>query len=165
MSSVEKFWLRVDRRGADECWPWTGAYHGKRAYGSFYFGRRERVAAHRFAFQLANGPIPDGMCVCHRCDVRGCVNPAHLFLGTDADNKRDMFEKGRVPSGERHWRSRLTTSAVEEIRSSSEPNHVLAIRFGVCRSTVSMARRGKRWQGISVPTQPPSRSWTRTVAQ
>jgi hypothetical protein len=78
------------------CWLWTGRY-GNQGYGTYGGGRRgERVQAHRLVWEVTNGPIPTGLFVLHRCDVRGCVNPAHLFLGTAKDNTRDMMAKGRA---------------------------------------------------------------------
>lgn len=80
-------------RGPDECWPWTGAVTGK-GYGKISLAYRHRNA-HRVAFELWHGPIPDGLLVCHRCDNRPCCNPAHLFVGTAKDNAEDMMAKGR----------------------------------------------------------------------
>lgn len=89
-----KFWSRVDRsKGDDACWEWTGARNG-RGYGMCGVGTRYH-GAHRVAYTLCSGTIPDGLNVCHHCDNPPCVNPAHLFLGTQSDNMRDCFAKGR----------------------------------------------------------------------
>ena len=90
---VANFWRMVDVGEPDECWPWTG---GGDRYGKIKV-RRMSVSAHRFAWQVANGPIPDGMSVLHTCDNPPCCNPSHLFLGTNSDNMRDMVTKGRRP--------------------------------------------------------------------
>lgn len=93
----EFFWNRVDRRGADECWPWTGSIDAK-GYGQATVGARGSVVrwrAHRLAFVALRGPIPDGLVVMHSCDNRRCVNPKHLSLGTVANNNDDMMRKNR----------------------------------------------------------------------
>ena len=93
---VDRLWAKVDRRGPEECWPWTGARRG-RGYGHLGSGGRGQpsIAAHRAVFTLTHGPIPPGMVVCHTCDNRICCNPAHLWLGTQRDNLMDMIAKGR----------------------------------------------------------------------
>lgn len=100
---------------------------------------------HRLAYEAAFGPIPAGMQVCHTCDNPPCVNPAHLFLGTVADNYRDSMEKGRHSHGEGHGRARLTEADVLAIRASTESKRVLARRFGVSRGTIGFVRNRQTW--------------------
>lgn len=96
-SVEERFWSYVDQRGPDECWIWTG---GKACgYGMFSLGRKS-VKAHRLAYELTHGAIPAGLCVCHTCDNRPCCNPAHLWLGTNADNIADRDAKNRQARGD-----------------------------------------------------------------
>lgn len=95
---IDRFWSKVDKSG--ECWNWTGArtapgWHGMFASDATRAGRT-MVLAHRHSWALANGPVPDGLNVLHRCDNAGCVRPDHLFLGTHSDNMRDRSAKGRA---------------------------------------------------------------------
>lgn len=92
-TEISRFWSRVDRRGPDECWQWTGATdsHG---YGQLTIHNRH-VGAHRLAYTFTVGSIPAGLCICHTCDNPPCCNPAHLFIGTMSDNLRDCAQKGR----------------------------------------------------------------------
>jgi len=95
----ERLWARVEK--GPECWLWTAPTDTK-GYGQLRVGGR-LVMAHRLSWELANGAIPEGLCVLHRCDVAACVNPGHLFLGTKGDNNTDRHRKGRtvVPRGPR----------------------------------------------------------------
>lgn len=99
-----RFWAKVDKKGPDECWLWKSGVT-KQGYGRFKVNKR-MVTSHRTMFTIFNGPIPHdgshhGICVCHKCDVPGCCNPAHLFLGTAADNINDRQNKGRTARGEK----------------------------------------------------------------
>jgi hypothetical protein len=147
----ERLWGRTARR-PNGCWEWQGAiYHD--GYGAFGLnGKQER--AHRAAWMLAAGPIPPGLYVCHHCDNRLCVNPAHLFLGTHQDNMRDGAAKGRFPGGpgsqhgEANRSARLRALDVETIRErirQGEQKRVLAHEFGVAESTIGDIAHGRTW--------------------
>lgn len=128
------------------CWLWFGA-RCMQGYGRIMVGGA-MTSTHRAAWVLANGPIPPGLCVCHRCDNRLCVNPRHLFVGTIADNNRDMATKKRSTLGERNWAAKLSAGDVVAIRKSPETEGVIARRFGVSASTVNAIRRRELWRHI-----------------
>jgi len=137
----------TDRIKADSngCWLWQKKLLSN-GYGRLKVEGRD-VSAHRAAWAAWNGPIPNGLCVCHRCDVPACVNPEHLFLGTYADNSQDMARKGRHGNrgGERSPRARLNATQVAEIRASTEASRVIAARYGVSKDHVTRIQRGARW--------------------
>jgi hypothetical protein len=94
----QRFWSKVDIRGEDECWNWkAGKRHG---YGAYRLGNKQ-VSAYRYSYEISIGNIKQGMFVLHRCDNPSCVNPKHLFLGTQKDNMEDMTLKGRRARGEK----------------------------------------------------------------
>lgn len=100
---------------------------------------------HRVSWELTYGPIPDGRFVLHRCDVRTCINPDHLFLGSHKDNMRDMAVKRRSAYGARNGSAKLIPSQVDEIRASRLTNMRLAARYGVCSATISNIKTQKNW--------------------
>ena len=107
-TSEDRFWAKVEKRGPDDCWPWRGAMH-RDGYGRAHYGPKSKMyIAHRLAYELAIGPIPAGMDVCHSCDNRVCCNHAHFWLGTHAENMADAKSKMRHSHGERSRQNKLT---------------------------------------------------------
>lgn len=153
-----RFLASFDRRSDDECWPWK---LGRLAngYGRFYYRGRTH-SAHRFVYERSYGPIPAGMFVCHHCDNPPCVNPAHLFVGTAADNTADMMRKGRYRQGSREnvvrgedvARSVLTERDVRAMRAiraeRGSPYYVIAQQFGVATRTAWLAVTGRTWAHV-----------------
>lgn len=144
-----RFWSKVDKRGPRECWLWTGArkFDG---YGRIWDGRGNALAP-RIAWLLTTGEaVPSGLCVCHRCDNPPCVNPAHLFLATNADNVRDCHAKGRWTRGETHGNAKLSGAQVQAILSDSNtPAADLARELGVSPSAINDIKRGRSWAWLS----------------
>lgn len=148
-----RFWSKVDRTG--ECWEWTG-YRDPNGYGRFSVGGRGGSVqlAHRYAWEMQNGSA-NGLFVCHHCDNPPCVNPAHMFLGTQVDNMRDMASKGRwsprnTACGERQGLAKLTEESVRAIRSRavSETIAALAREFCVSESTIACAVHRRTWRHV-----------------
>lgn len=145
-----RFWSHVLKGAAGECWAWRGRlnYSG---YGITGIGGRRNARAHRVAYELARGEIPPGLVVCHRCDNPKCCNPAHLFLGTQADNNRDRHAKGRsknLDRGELHPKAKLSGAQVNEmrrLRGEGWTQQKLADRFGVSRGNVSKIVNGRSY--------------------
>jgi hypothetical protein len=145
---AERFVEKIDTTaGPDACWPWISARNA-RGYGVFQLYGRTRLA-HRMVAHLRIGFLPRSLCVCHKvCDNPPCCNPAHLFVGTRADNTSDMVRKGRnyVARGECSGAAKLTQSQVLAIRQSSESQRALGRRYGVDHSTISRIRSGQNWK-------------------
>lgn len=156
---VQRLWRQVDRRSPDECWPWK-AKSLVRGYGIISRGTRSdgRILAHRAAWEVTYGPIPKGegahgTIVLHTCDNRPCCNPAHLRLGTQADNVRDMDAKGRrvvvMRRGEDHPNTNLTANDVRAIRATNaSQDKVWAERFGMTRAGIKQVRLRQTWKHI-----------------
>lgn len=156
--TIARFWEKVDRRGPDECWEWTAA-RSRAGYGKAclprgeLMGRQRNIGAHRRAWELTYGHIPDDLCVLHKCDNRACCNPGHLFLGTQLENIEDMRLKGRARTGntrpgEESHHHKATDEIAREVRRlwSIRPTQAeLAKRFGVSQGTISNIVRGKHW--------------------
>ena len=140
---------RHTRRAKSGCLLWTGyclpvLANGRGGYGTVLIAKGFKTTAHRAAWESVNGPVPEGMVVCHRCDNRRCVEVAHLFLGTYADNTADMIAKkrdsNRTRIGAKNPRSKLTDDQVRMVRSSKEGPTALARKLGVHDSTICNIR-------------------------
>lgn len=152
---VDYFWARVDKSNPDGCWVWqrscTDGYGCISAGGVAY-------RTHRVSWALANGRLPT-LHILHHCDNPPCVNPAHLYEGTDADNMRDCRERGRhwVPSGEGAVKSKLTDAKVREIKHALREGvswSTLGKRYGVVKSTIGWIARGKLWKHVQIDDDP-----------
>lgn len=143
-----RFFSRVKKRKSG-CWEWCGRLNVN-GYG-FITRDYKQVRAHRYSWEIHNGPIAGELCVLHKCDNPRCVNPEHLFLGTRRDNQHDMHSKGRnnQPCGERHFRARLTSAAVKEMRGLPMSHAQLAHKYGVSRATVAAAMQRRTWRHVA----------------
>lgn len=146
MTYDELFRKNVGNADEKGCRNWLGGKDSD-GYGLFTAKGMATVRAHRYAFQKNNGPV-DGLMVCHHCDNRACVEPAHLFAGTAGDNSRDMVAKGRSMRGSINPKARLTEQAVIDIRSSSAPTAELAVRYEVSVSAITKARKCDMWKHV-----------------
>lgn len=168
-----RFWSKVFKsQQPSECWVWMGARNHK-GYGRFSTSHQHTFQSHRIAWMLCNGPIPAGMCVCHHCDNPPCCNPAHLFIGTVADNQADMKRKGRatgpknpvrgsghyahqhpelVLRGSKCGMAKLSESLVSEIRdrysSRTVSMYQLGREYGVARTLIGMIIHRKIWRHV-----------------
>lgn len=157
-AEIAAFWSHIPDRQVGSCWIWKG--RTRNGYGYIGLGktdpsrdyRRGQFGAHRISYFLANGTDPFPLHALHRCDNPPCVNPDHLFLGTQADNDRDRDAKGRgnQAHGETHCRAKLSKEDIEEIRRKHVPWKVgypaLAKEFGVSRQTISQIIKGRAWK-------------------
>ena len=179
-SELARFERHIAYEPNSGCWLWTGVVSGF-GYGRMTIGsraggaKRRQWSTHRLSYAHFRGPIPDGLLVCHRCDVPACVNPDHLWLGTQSENLLDMSSKGRhaaaakperVSRGDRHWTraspekrlrgerhggAKLTESDVREIRASWAADHrikPLVARFGVSSTLIDNIVRRVSWTHI-----------------
>lgn len=147
ISADERFWSAVDQtpgQGPEgDCWEWSKG-RVEKGYGRLSLGEGE-VRAHRYAYETAFGPVPDGQMVCHHCDNPPCCNPAHLFAGTHEDNMADMATKGRSLQGARHHKAKLTGEDVIAIRSDARMQIEIAESYGVTQGLIGMIKRREIW--------------------
>lgn len=156
VSAEIRFWKKVDKNGPipalyphlGPCWLWTG--FKPLGYGQIYSDGK-RYGAHRFSFLLTHGHISGGMNICHHCDNPACVNPEHLFEGTDKDNSQDALKKGRlyIAKNEQHKRSKLTWDNVNEIRrlhNLGTSKGEIGLKFGLTKQNVMSIVNNKTWK-------------------
>lgn len=144
---VDDFWSKVDIKGSNDCWLWK-LKAGSRGYGKLTLDKKT-YAAHRLSYELYYGvKIAIATCVCHTCDVKMCVNPNHLFLGSNRDNQKDKVNKNRQARGSNHGRFKLTTSVIEQILDEYACTDIsqtdLAKKHGLSQTHVSRYINGWR---------------------
>jgi len=155
-STEERFWEKVDKRGKNECWVWTAtrtpAGYGHFRLGSLTDGTRRKEMSHRLAYMLTTGQaIPKGAVIMHSCDNPPCCNPAHLSVGTYAENGKAAYDRKRrgslIKPGENSPRAILTAKDVEYIREVgyAKSARELAAELGVGMSTITAVRTGQNW--------------------
>jgi hypothetical protein len=161
-NAAERFWAKVEMGdGPDACWLWT-------AYTEYDHGRfcheGKRVWAHRLSWEWANGPVPPGLSVLHTCHVGRCVNPSHLYVGTQADNVRDRVESGRQPTaargydywprGDAHPNTKLTEADVVAMKRDWATGQFskmeLSRRYNCSHKTVRQIIKGETWGWLTV---------------
>lgn len=146
-----RFWVKIQRGRANKCWEWK-AGTDECGYGKFRL-LRSSYTAHRIVYQLTHGVIPEGMCVCHKCDNPPCCNPKHLWLGTFEENMLDKHRKkrGRCLRGELHYKARLSEKKVKVIRVLLKRGVSIveiARRFGVGKSTIGCIKYNLSWKHL-----------------
>lgn len=150
---TQRFWQHVAPiKTMRECWIWIGSGSGVMDYGRFHIdnvaGKHVRAHAHRFMWEMVNGHVSADLRVLHFCDNARCVNPLHLFLGTDADNMSDKTHKNRQAKGSSHGMSKLNEDDVRAIRCSKETYRAVSRRLGLNLSTIWAIRSRRAWRHV-----------------
>lgn len=147
----ERFWSKVNK--TDGCWLWTGSVSSY-GYGKMKINQKE-IGSHRISWELHNGDIEASLCVCHTCDTPLCVNPSHLFLGTNLENSADRHAKGRTKGdfkkGSAHPASKLSEDNVIWIKkrlNDGDSHADIAKDFGVQRECITKIKNNKRWSHV-----------------
>ena len=147
----ERLWSKVDKRGPDECWPFIGKTRcgSNLEYGEIWLNGKNALV-HRVAWEITNGPVPEGLVVRHLCNNPICANPSHLAVGTQKDNiaDRERAGRGNPPRGESHPHSRYSDEIIQAVREATGSQYEIARRFGMSRSYVSAIRLGT-WRKVA----------------
>ena len=152
MTAEDRFKAYVQKgSGPKACWEWTGGKINT-GYGMFHAAPKQSTLAHRYAYEQHRGPIPDGLFILHHCDNRACVNPRHLFCGSQQANVDDMINKGRDHkrglAGTENHQAKITEATVRKIRASSMTAKILAKRHGVSVSLIYAVKQRRIWKHI-----------------
>lgn len=145
------FYDRLFMEPNSGCWLWEGPIN-QHGYAKARMGGSRsspKVFVHRWIHERTTGKIPNGLFVCHKCDVPSCVNPGHLFVGTNKDNVLDMNRKGRQSVGEHRPMSKLTEQNIKDIRDSTDTLRALGERFGVAHSVIARIKQRKKWKHVA----------------
>ena len=141
---IERSIVRIPESG---CWIWMKKVN-HRGYGMTCLGKGSNLSAHRASYESKYGAIPNGMMALHICDISSCVNPDHIFIGTQQDNLTDKVLKKRQANGQNHGMSKLKEFEAKEIKYSEEKTIKLALRFNCSPVMVRQIRQGKYWKHI-----------------
>jgi hypothetical protein len=146
----ERLWSKV-ARPFNGCWEWPGC---KTEFGHGLMGRAYKVErTHRLSWEDVNGPIPEGLVICHKCDNPACIRPDHLFIGTHAINSADMRAKNRGVNppalpGAQNPAAKLTGRQVSAIKRSNGPQRIIASKYGISKSQVGRIKQGLSWASV-----------------
>lgn len=152
-SNEARFWSRVDKNGPKcrnlgRCWQWTGCLN-RNGYGLFNLKAKKQTPAHRVAYEMVKGSIPEGLFILHKCDNPKCVRPSHLYAGTQQDNVQDAVNRRRFPSANRSPHAKLNFEKAAQIRimykSKSHTLEQIGKMFGICGSHALAVGRGDYW--------------------
>ena len=152
-TTIDRFWIKVAIAGIDDCWLWQAFIKPNNGYGVFAIGKYKRYLAHRIAYILTHGNIPDTLKVLHSCDNPACCNPKHLFLGTQLNNMQDRNTKNRQAKGSTCGRAKLKETDITEIRMMYTilcMTHAdIAQLYNVSASCIASICQNKTWRHVS----------------
>lgn len=146
--SIEEFERRYIPEPNSGCWLWLAGINPSTGYGRFYTGVDTCIYAHKFSYQFFKGIIPKGRMLRHRCDVKSCVNPDHLLIGTALDNSKDAVERGLHAHGEKHGMVKLTAGDIAAIRNSKLSRVALSSKFKVARAHIGRIQTRQVWKHL-----------------